>query len=200
MYTSKVEFTKDPKLYGKLGFPNSMVTMVDSQRHKIYRDALTPLFSKRRIEELGILLSKILEKGSGIITRRYQEGRHVNIQLMYRCITVCSRDPKEELRSGRDVLTRSQTDLIEKITTGRMQNVMRYMEGPQDEMPPVLSSIDEFTKGVHLMTHFPILQRLALKLPPSLGKMIAPGYIGFRSVSEPLDSSWGFHCERKTSC
>jgi len=83
---------------------------------------------------------------------------------------------------------------------GRMQNVLRYMEGPQDEMLPFLSSFDAFGKQLHFMTHFPVLHRLALGLPPSLGNMIAPGYLGFRSVSGILDSSWGSPGLYKTSC
>lgn len=59
---------------------------------------------------------------------------------------------------------------------------MRYMEGPQDEMPPFLASFDSFTERFNFMRQFPVLQRLALKLPPSVGKMIAPGYLEFRSV------------------
>ena len=42
---------------------------------------------------------------------------------------------------------------------------------------------------INFMRHFPLLQRLALKLPASLGKVITPGYIEFRSV-RAIYSQW----------
>lgn len=68
--------------------------MVDTRRHKAYRDVLTPLFSKRRVEELAIVVRKMLEKGVDILTQSHRESRPVEIQLLYRCITVSSRHRK----------------------------------------------------------------------------------------------------------
>jgi len=66
VFASRTEFQKDPTFYSNLGLSNSLLALTDPQRHKSYRDALTPLFSKRRMEEIGIMLSKILEKGTDI--------------------------------------------------------------------------------------------------------------------------------------
>jgi len=53
------------------------------------------------------------------------------------------------------------------------------------ETPPLVAAIEMFTHNVMLMKHFPIIGKLARKLPDSLASMIAPGYIVFRQVNPP---------------
>lgn len=62
--------------------------LCDPHKHKIHRTVINPLFSKQALDKLAPVIGKIVEHAADIMRQRHKKGKHVDVQKLYRCITV----------------------------------------------------------------------------------------------------------------
>ncbi|KAF6227938.1 hypothetical protein HO133_007666 [Letharia lupina] len=150
------KFLKSEYFYGTVGAPNALLSIRDPHEHKIRRAIVNPLFSQKSVNALASMVQDKLEQAMHIVRRRHLEGKPVDIQRLYRCISA---------------------DIITTSMFGYSQDLIHFGDGTH---PPLLTCLDGFLCHVHLMTHFPFLVNLAQKLPAIISKRILPGYVEFR--------------------
>lgn len=79
---------KAPYFYENLGITDSLVGICDPQKHKIHRTVVNPLFSKQALDKMTPIIGQIIEHAADIMRQRYRKGKPVDVQKLYRCITV----------------------------------------------------------------------------------------------------------------
>ena len=82
------EYYKAPYLYQNLGLSNSLISLCDPKKHKIHRSVVTPLFTKQSIDRLSSCVVDKVEDAVELMRQCNEQGKPVDIQLLYRCITV----------------------------------------------------------------------------------------------------------------
>jgi len=184
------EYYKAPYLYEQLGVTSSLVSICDPKKHKIHRSVVTPLFAKQSIDRLAPTVADKVEDAVEVMRQCSAQGKPVDIQTLYRCITVSHISVFNQRKiSGLGVVgsicpgakadaTYHQIDMISKTVFGLSQNLV----GSYDGEKPLMDSLDLFMTSLALMKHLPILQTTALNLPSSLSGKLLPGYSSFRKV------------------
>ncbi|KAJ5654239.1 cytochrome P450 [Penicillium lividum] len=161
VFKSPTEYYKAPYFYQNVGVSESLVAILNPHKHRMRRAMISPLFSKNAMDKIMPLVQDIVEHAADILRKRYREGKSTDIQKLYRCITV---------------------DTISTACFGYTQDLTSQDEN--DIYPPLLASIDSFTKNLWLMNHLTFLSTIALSLPERLAEKIAPGYQIFRNQCE----------------
>lgn len=192
MFHSQTEYHKTPYLYDNVGISNSLISICDPQKHKIHRSVVNPLFAKQSIDRLSPSVMDKVEDAAEVIKQCSEQGKAVDIQMLYRCITVSRISgvlvagmPRVEHGGPRSPYLKAdgavnQIDIISKSVFGFTQDIL----GSYDGNKPLLDSLDSFTNSLQLMKHLPIFQKMALKLPNFLSDRLLPGYASFRSVRD----------------
>ena len=85
----QTRYLKAPYFYQNLGIDDSLATICDPYKHKILRGIISPLFSKQSLDKLAPLVGQIVERAAETVLQRSLRGEPINIQKLYRCITVC---------------------------------------------------------------------------------------------------------------
>ena len=88
MFNSQADYLKDPRIYQSLGVNNSLISICDPKLHKIHRSVVNPLFAKASIDRLIPTVVGKVEDAAEVIRQCSERGEPVNIQMLYRCITV----------------------------------------------------------------------------------------------------------------
>lgn len=81
-------FLKSYYFYGTIGAPNSLLIMRDPHEHKIRRTIVNPLFSQKSANALATMVQDKLEQALQILKRHDLEEKPIDIQRLYRCVTV----------------------------------------------------------------------------------------------------------------
>ena len=83
------DFLKAPYFYENLGIDNSLVGMTDPAEHRVHRNIVNPMFSARSIQEISHGAIAKVKKAADLMRKKSLDGKHINIQQVYRCITAC---------------------------------------------------------------------------------------------------------------
>lgn len=88
LYSWHSEYYKAPSFYEAIGISNSLVSICDPEKHKTHRSVVTPLFAKQSIDGLAPSVAGKVEDAVEVMKHCHAQGKPVDIQLLYRCITV----------------------------------------------------------------------------------------------------------------
>ncbi|RAK94263.1 cytochrome P450 [Aspergillus costaricaensis CBS 115574] len=155
VFKNGTDFYKDPAFFGSIAFNDSIAFLTDPHEYKLRYDIVKTSFAKGHVDLLAPELEMIVTKAINQAKIAAETQCPLNIQQLYHCVTA---------------------DAIMVLLYGRSLDLV--MSGTA--YPPLLSSLAMFGDRFHLFRSFPILARIALKLPPRLTDMIAPGYMDFR--------------------
>ncbi|KUJ06618.1 cytochrome P450 [Mollisia scopiformis] len=156
IFNIRTMYMKEPDFYGRLGASNSIVGIMDPDQHRVHRRLLNPMFSKRYIYTLSPLMAEKLEMAIRVMEERCQSRKPVDIQTLYRCITM---------------------EMISKALFGKSQDLL--LSG--DEEPSILAQLTLFVNDSGLIKHFPIVKHITKILPTVLGRTVLKGLAKFRA-------------------
>ena len=88
VFRAQTPYLKAPYFYENLGITDSLVGLCDPHRHRLHRAVINPLFSKQALDKQAPVIGQIVEHAAEIMRQRHKKGKHVDIQKLYRCITV----------------------------------------------------------------------------------------------------------------
>ena len=88
VFSAQTAYLKAPYFYASLGVPKSLGLMIDPKKHRIHRNVLSPLFSKPALARLSEILEIKVEQVVDVIGKHFAEGKAVDIQNLYRRLTV----------------------------------------------------------------------------------------------------------------
>ena len=75
-------------MYDAVGVPKALVILRDPHEHKIRRAIVNPLFSQKSANALATMVQDKLEQAMQTLRRHDFEKKPIDIQTLYRCITV----------------------------------------------------------------------------------------------------------------
>ncbi|KAK3171272.1 hypothetical protein OEA41_003356 [Lepraria neglecta] len=79
---------KSKFFYGTVGAPAAFLSLQDPHQHKIRGKVVNPLFSERSVNTLSTMAQEKLEKAVRIIKTHHFQRKPLDIQRLYRCISV----------------------------------------------------------------------------------------------------------------
>ncbi|KAL8825714.1 MAG: hypothetical protein Q9191_004243 [Dirinaria sp. TL-2023a] len=85
---SQYNFAKAHTFYKKLGIDGSILTICDPAEHKMYRNTVVSLFSRKAVDSLGPAIASELDKAAASMARQGKDGKHTVIQRVYRAIAI----------------------------------------------------------------------------------------------------------------
>ena len=88
VFRSQTTYLKAPYFYENIGITDSLVGICDPHKHKVHRAIVNPLFSRVSLGKLAPIVGGIVEHAAEITKQRFAKGQPVDVQTLYRCITV----------------------------------------------------------------------------------------------------------------
>lgn len=79
---------KEPQFYNHLGPEKSLPAICNPVKHRIHRNILNPLFSKRAVTVKYPLVLEKVERAVDFVRRRSQEEAPIEIDLLFRRVAV----------------------------------------------------------------------------------------------------------------
>ncbi|KAK3985848.1 Trichodiene oxygenase [Cladorrhinum sp. PSN332] len=162
IYKQGSAYTKDPVSYG-LGVSKAMAFTVQTEKHRIRRQALDPAFSKRRVNLMEDGLLEELELVFERIDKCAKEGAEVPISELFYCYT---------------------GDIISHYLFGKSLNLIsspNYLERAEQ--------MRAFTRGVWFALHFKIVRDAALAMPRWLSAIFNDAWVSVLWFCEDLAKS-----------
>ena len=71
-----------------MGWSESLNAIISPRKHKLRRAMISPVFSKQALDGLIPIIYRHASSMSEIMDRKSALGESINIQRLYRCITV----------------------------------------------------------------------------------------------------------------
>ena len=81
-------YVKSKFFYGTVGAPAALLSLQDPHQHKVRRNIVNPLFSQGSVNALSEMAQQKIERAARIIERHQLENKPLDIQTLYRCISV----------------------------------------------------------------------------------------------------------------
>ncbi|OJJ05850.1 hypothetical protein ASPVEDRAFT_137854 [Aspergillus versicolor CBS 583.65] len=155
IYRSGTDYGKSPHFYKALIYPEALISIMDSKRHRIYRNTIAPLFSPAAIELCTPRIFQVIQQAATKLKQKLDSGEPMEIQRMFKCFSV---------------------DIIYVTLFGQADVFVKDYELDH----PLMTSMDQITHGMWLAKHFPIINDIAPRLPASLSSPKLRGYAQFR--------------------
>ncbi|KAL4959573.1 cytochrome P450 [Aspergillus stella-maris] len=159
VYRAGTDYGKAPHFYKALIYPEALIAIMDPKRHRLYRNTIAPLFSPAAIELWTPRIYDVVHKAAEKISDGYRTGRPVDVQRLFRAISV---------------------DVIYVTLFGQPDEFVKHYERDHG----LIVSMDKITHGMWLAKHFPIINDIAPYLPPALASSKLAGYAEFRKQCE----------------
>ncbi|PYH77104.1 cytochrome P450 [Aspergillus uvarum CBS 121591] len=140
VYRAGTEYRKAPGFYKALGYPNSLISILDPKKHRVFRNTIAPLFSPAAIDLCAPRIHQTVLRAAGRLAGGLETGSPIEIQRLFRCLAM---------------------DVIYATLLGQQDRFVVEYERPHE----LITSIDQFTDRMWLVKHFPIVNRIALNLP-----------------------------------
>jgi cytochrome P450 len=86
-------YRKDPTHYRAIGTEKSLAAMLDPDKHRIRRNALNPIFSKRTVASKQQLVLEKVFNAVAYINRRSKDNLPIDMDLLFRRITASLSHP-----------------------------------------------------------------------------------------------------------
>ncbi|PYH48470.1 cytochrome P450 [Aspergillus saccharolyticus JOP 1030-1] len=140
VYRAGTDYRKAPSFYKALGYPNSLISILDPQKHRVFRNTIAPLFSPAALDLCAPRIHRVVLRAASKIVDGLQTGSPIQIQQLYRCLAM---------------------DVIYVTLFGQHGMFVDDYERPHE----LITSIDQFTDRMWLVKHFPIVNKIALNFP-----------------------------------
>ena len=92
MFRLQTPYLKEPYFYKNMGFGEALVSILDPVQSRVHRAVVSPIFSTLSLNRSVTVIYKIIDNAGDIISERSALKLPVNIQNLYRCITVGARE------------------------------------------------------------------------------------------------------------
>ncbi|KAM0801931.1 cytochrome P450 [Usnea florida] len=148
-------FLKDPQFYKNLGPEKSLPAICNPTKHRIHRNILNPIFSKKAVGVKYPLVLEKVERAVDFVRRRSQENAPIEIDLLFRRVTM---------------------DIVSRTLFGYSFNLI----DSDIEFPPELKMLESFVGDSGIIKHFPFLKPLSLALPSFVDSSVLKGYTYFK--------------------
>ena len=132
-----------------MGLPESGIFTPDHDLHRLRRNALNSMFSKRSITAYEPMVQGFVEKMCSRIESYRGNGQVLNVRLLFTCFT---------------------TDVVSEYSIGRCTNLM----STEDLGFKWRSLLDTWMMHCHWFKHFPIIWKSLNATPPSIITWLAP--------------------------
>ena len=90
VFKNGTDFYKDPAFFGSIGFNDSIAFLTDPHGYKLRYDIVKTPFAKRHVDLLAPELEMIVTKAINQAKIAAETQCPLNIQQLYRCVTVSS--------------------------------------------------------------------------------------------------------------
>ncbi|KAL4902756.1 hypothetical protein BDW74DRAFT_169343 [Aspergillus multicolor] len=148
VYRAGTDYLKAPYFYKGLGYPDSLISILDPKKHRILRNTIAPLFSPAAIDEYAPRIHRLIEKTAGKMAEGIKTGEAICIQHLFRCFGV---------------------DIVYVTLFGQADEFVDNYRQPHG----LIESMDQFTDRMWLIKHFPSLNKVTKYLP---SRFQLPGY------------------------
>ncbi|KAL4936092.1 hypothetical protein BDV06DRAFT_216933 [Aspergillus oleicola] len=88
VYRAGTDYGKAPHFYKALIYPEALISIMDAKRHRVYRNTIAPLFSPAAIELCTPRIYDVVHKAAEKISNGYRTGMPVDVQRLFRAISV----------------------------------------------------------------------------------------------------------------
>lgn len=88
MFDLRGKFLKDPHFYRNLGPEKSLPAICNPVKHRIHRNILNPLFSKRAVAVKYSLVLEKVERAVEFVRRRSRQKAPIEVDLLFRRVAV----------------------------------------------------------------------------------------------------------------
>ncbi|EGE01905.1 CND5p [Trichophyton equinum CBS 127.97] len=156
VYRAGTDYLKAPYFYKGLGYPESLISILDPAKHRIFRNTIAPLFSPASIDLYTPRIHKLILKTAGKLAEGLESGQQISIQHLFRCFGV---------------------DMVYVTLFGRPDEFVESYKQPHG----LIQSMDQFTDRMWLIKHFPFLNKFTQQLP---SRFQLPGYASFLQQCE----------------
>ncbi|GES60363.1 cytochrome P450 [Aspergillus terreus] len=156
VYRAGTDYLKAPYFYKGLGYPESLISILDPAKHRNFRNTIAPLFSPASINLYAPRIHQLILKTASKIAEGLETGQPISIQRLFRCFGV---------------------DMVYVTLFGRSDEfVEKYTQSHG-----LIESMDQFTDRMWLIKHFPFLNKFTQRLP---SRFQLPGYARFLKQCE----------------
>ncbi|CEJ56540.1 Putative CND5p [Penicillium brasilianum] len=156
VYRAGTDYLKAPYFYKGLGNPESLISILDPAKHRIFRNTIAPLFSPASIDSFAPRIHQLIQKTAGKIAEELETRQPISIQHLFRCFGV---------------------DMVYVTLFGRPDEFVENYKQPHG----LIQSMDQFTDRMWLIKHFPFLNKFTQRLP---SRFQLPGYASFLKQCE----------------
>ncbi|KAL2803089.1 cytochrome P450 [Aspergillus granulosus] len=164
VYRAGTNYRKAPHFYKALIYPEALISIMDPQRHRIYRNTIAPLFSPVAIDHCAPRTHQVILKAAANIKEGLRSGNPINMERLFRCISI---------------------DVLYVTIFGQPDEFVKDYLRPH----ALITSMNQITHGMWLAKHFPIINDIAPNLPSALSSPGFAGYAQFRKEAELIEEA-----------
>jgi cytochrome P450 len=159
IYHTGSKFSKSPGFYSAFGYGTAAFSTPSNELHRVRRAALNPLFSRRRVLDLEDVVQSKVAKLDHRLSVAASGGAAVDLHHALRAISV---------------------DTITDYGFGSCYNLLDH----DDFGTQFFATMRELGPAVWFFQQWPLLQTLALNIPPWLARALSKNLGSFMQLQE----------------